>query len=663
LGHRRWRNRALTAPQSGVLWLGLLLGLLLPHMSQSLPNTAPPERVQLVWLTFDSASQVETWVRSGLDVWDVDGNRALVQVPAHQLAALRSAGVAATAVERPTSLSFPGCYRTYAELGPLLADRAAHYPDLIDLFDRGDTWEKQYAGVDRDIWAVRLTSPRGPDEKPKLLIVAEQHAREIITPEVALEFIDDLLTGYGSDATATWLLDAREVWVVPMANPDGYVRAARAEDWRKNAGWPKTCINGVPPWSYGVDLNRNFGIAWEMTAGSSTEPCSLIYRGTAPYSEPETVALRDLMLAERFDFIILLHSYGDEILFPWAHTRDPVPDAAVLEALAGRMAAEVGYTAQQASTMYPASGDAMDWSYGELGVASLTVEIGSMEDGMFWPDCDTKPTLYQEVRGALIYAALAAADPYSVAGGPDARQIEVALEDSNAVIRAHVSDAWTGGDVLAGAELFLEIPGAPGAGVPLVPVDGAVDSVTEWMQAELDEDDLMRYAEQQVPLAIVAEDAAGHRGVPMVAWLDLRSYRVPANREVGVWIDDGAEPTYEVRGDYVYGGAADRGPVLLTVTDGQVYRGAGTDGELLFTLGPDWVRVAENGPIAYTLHSGRLYEGQYAAGNPLYRIDYYRLVAVDLGRGVIVAQADVNLNADAMERVRLLLPILLEQRY
>lgn len=664
LGDRRGCNRAFAARlQFCALCLGLLLGLLLPRTSQAFPAAARPTRPQLVWLQFKSWSELEEWGRAGLDVWDVEGNLALVQVLPQQLVDLKRTSSATAAVAAPSSLSFPECYRTYADLVAFFADRSSRYPDLVDVFDRGDTWEKQYAGVDHDIWAARLTSPRGPEEKPKLLVIAEQHAREIITPEVAMDFIDDLLSGYGSDATATWLLDEREVWIVPMANPDGHAHAARVEDWRKSASWPETCPHGVPPWSYGVDLNRNFDLAWDPPVGSSTQPCFPNYRGEAPSSEPETQAMRDLMLTERFDFMISLHSYGDEIMFPWAHTADPAPDAEELAALAGRMAAAAGYEAKQAAAGYPASGDTADWSYGQFGVPSFTLEIGSLGDGMFWPPCDVQPVLYDEARRVLIYAALAADDPYGVAGGPEAMEIEVDLEYSSARVAARVSDVWTGGQAIAGADVFLETPGTPGAGIPLVAVDGCLDGATEWMQAHLDEETLMRYAGQQVPLLVVAEDTSGQRGVPAVVWLDLRSWSVPAGRTVQVWLDGSPEPTYELHGGYVYGATVKGGPVLMTVADGRVYRGAGTHGELLFTLGPDWVRVADDGPIAYSLHDGWLYQGGYPDGNPTYRIDYNRLVATDIAPDAVVAQANVNLNADTMRTACLLLPVLLEERY
>jgi carboxypeptidase T len=658
----RTSQRIITHTPRRLVTPGLVLLFVFLFLAGPLEASAP--RYSLVRLRFDDLTQLETWIAQGFDVWQVEGNTALVAIATSKLPALQSQGIIEGFAGPMAMASFPACYRTYSDLRTFLNDSAVRYPDLVDIIDGGDSWETQGGEADRDLWVARLTSPRGPANKPKLFILAEQHAREIVTPEVAMAFMDDLLSSYGSDPTATWVLDQREVWVMPMANPDGHAQVVEAKNWRKNTRDTGTCLMGAPPNSQGVDLNRNFGFEWGLDAGASSDPCNLTYRGGAPFSEPENQGIRDLVLAERFDLVISLHSYGDQILYPWAYTWDPAPDAVPLRALANRMVVGTDYTVKQASAGgYRASGDTIDWSYGELGIPSFTLEIGGIEDGMFWPSCDAKPALYQEVRGGLIYAALAAGDPYGVAGGPEATEIEVSANGSSFTVRVRVSDEWTGSQAIEGAELYLEAPGERGAGLPLEPVDGDCAGSTEWMTSDLDEDLLSRYAGQRVPLVVVAEDTAGQRGVPALAWLDLRDYAAPADQTVQIWLDDGPEPTYELRGRYVYGGSAESGPVLMTVADGRVYRGAGVDGELLFTLGPDWVRVSDAGPIAYSLRDHRLFDGPDMVGRELYRVEPHRLLAYGSSEMITVARSDVDLTAEGMEVPCLLLPILLEERY
>lgn len=52
-------------------------------------------------------------------------------------------------------------------------------------------------------------------------MMGQLHARELTTGDMAWRWIDHLVTNYGSDSEITNLLDTTEIWVVPMANPDG----------------------------------------------------------------------------------------------------------------------------------------------------------------------------------------------------------------------------------------------------------------------------------------------------------------------------------------------------------------------------------------------------------------------------------------------------------
>ena len=55
--------------------------------------------------------------------------------------------------------------------------------------------------------------------------------------------------------------------------------------------WRKNRVQSSQPGCFGVDLNRNFDVAWG-TRGSSDNPCSDSYHGVAPESEPEIKALK-----------------------------------------------------------------------------------------------------------------------------------------------------------------------------------------------------------------------------------------------------------------------------------------------------------------------------------------------------------------------------------
>ncbi len=195
--------------------------------------------------------------------------------------------------------------------------------------------------------------------------------------EVPLLVAERLLETYDSDPSVREIVDGCELWIVPLLNPDGLEYSIGTyRYWRKNRR-----DNGDG--SFGVDLNRNYGQAWGLDdVGSSSDPSSGVFRGRSAFSEPETAALRDLVLGRGFDAVVSYHSFGQLILYPWAYTAAPAPLQPVLEALGRDMAvliAAVGGRAyavgQSGEDLYLSNGDAADWAYAELGVPAYTIEL------------------------------------------------------------------------------------------------------------------------------------------------------------------------------------------------------------------------------------------------------------------------------------------------
>jgi hypothetical protein len=213
------------------------------------------------------------------------------------------------------------------------------------------------------------------EDEPRVLYLGCHHAREIITVEIPLYIMYWLTDNYGTDSLATYLVDNREIWIVPLMNPDGREYVEHTGDWRKNRR-----DNGDG--TYGVDLNRNWGYMWGYDdIGSSPNSGSETYRGTGPFSEPETQVIRDLMLNHQFDTAISYHSHGRLILYPWGYTSDPCADNAIFAALGDSMASFNGYAPGPGSSLYPVNGDSDDWMYGEQlikdKVFSYTFEVGT----------------------------------------------------------------------------------------------------------------------------------------------------------------------------------------------------------------------------------------------------------------------------------------------
>ncbi|MCD0442908.1 peptidase M14 [Glycomyces sp. A-F 0318] len=335
--------------------------------------------------------------------------------------------------------TYYGGYRTVDAYEADLQELTAANPGLTRLHDIGDSWLKtQDQTQGHDVYAVCLTAiaagdcETDPDSaKPRFSLIAQIHAREIATGEIAWRWMEKLVDGYGTDPAVTALLDTTEVWVVPIANPDGVDIVASGGDdpvlHRKNAN----DSNGDCGDRLGIDLNRNSGFEW---GADSTNPCAETYQGPAAASEPETRAVEDWLRAlhpdqrgedpgdaapaDARDVFISLHSYGEYIIVPWGYTSDTAPNDAALRDLGAAMAESNGYFVgtNDDTVGYATSGTTDDFTYGEFGIASFTFEIGPGfgNCGGFFPafSC-VDDTLWPENEGALMTAAQAAAAPYA----------------------------------------------------------------------------------------------------------------------------------------------------------------------------------------------------------------------------------------------------------
>lgn len=423
-------------------------------------------------------------------------------------------------------------YRTVAELYSDLETLIQNHPGLVELVEYGESHCLSHGGCTTlggdllpgfPLRALRVTNEAIPGssliddgsiirgDKPVFFLIANIHAREIATPEIAMRFIDYLLDGYGVDADATWLVDHHEIWVVPLVNPDGHwlVELGTSEIYngypffqRKNANndidgngtpdclvWPPTTFS-----QYGIDLNRNHSFGWGGP-GASTSPCDMTFRGSAAASESEVAALENLIRAllpdqreptrdapapdDTTGIFITLHSYSNLVLWPWGDTSAPAPNMTGLKAIGDRLAAFNGYqSCQSGPCLYPTSGASDDWVYGELGVPAYTFEIGDM---FMPPYSEIDRKLWPENRGALIHAAKLARTPYMTVHGPDAMNLVAASTGNSIIIRAVIDDDLSGSNPIAAAVVGIDVPPwETGAEMmPMEPDDGSWSSSRE----------------------------------------------------------------------------------------------------------------------------------------------------------------------------------------
>ncbi|MEM8525395.1 MAG: M14 family zinc carboxypeptidase [Bacteroidota bacterium] len=203
-----------------------------------------------------------------------------------------------------------GGFYTLAEIEAKLDEMHTLYPDLVqEKFSIGTSIEG------RSIWAVKISDNPDIDEaEPAVYYDALTHAREPLSMASTINYMFWMLENYATDPKVKYIIDERELYFVPVVNPDGYEynRSTNPNGggfWRKNRRNQPNCI--------GVDLNRNFSyqFADNFFCASPTQ-CSDTYRGPSAFSEPETQAVRDFITQIQPSTSFTVHSWTGAYLLP-----------------------------------------------------------------------------------------------------------------------------------------------------------------------------------------------------------------------------------------------------------------------------------------------------------------------------------------------------------
>ncbi|HEX2641394.1 MAG TPA: M14 family zinc carboxypeptidase [Thermoanaerobaculia bacterium] len=407
--------------------LGLALTLLL-GLSLTASAAAQPAQEAGTY-KISNVSDVKTRsaiVGTGAGIFEVGRDYVLVEATKSEARALKRLGLKPVGIQVPWAFlkSFPAAdsnYHDYAEMVAELEQAAFDHPAIVSLSSVGLAYEG------RTLWVVKISDNVGDDEaEPEVLFTHHQHAREHLTVEMGLYTLKMLTDEYGVDSQITGLVDNREIWLVFDANPDGGefdIATGSYVSWRKNRQ-PNAGSSNV-----GTDLNRNWGYQWGCCGGSSGSTSSTTYRGPAPFSAPETVALRDFVASrviggtQQITAHIDFHSYGELLMWPYGYTATDVPadmtqdDHDVFVAMGQAMAATNGYTAQQLNDLYVTDGTINDWLYGVHRIFTYTFEMYPVSSSPgFYPPDEVIPTETARNRAAVLYLLDKAACPYAVIG-------------------------------------------------------------------------------------------------------------------------------------------------------------------------------------------------------------------------------------------------------
>lgn len=190
----------------------------------------------------------------------------------------------------------------------LLHELHRRFPQKTRLEQIGTSWRG------RPILALAVANNlRANDPRPTIFLNGAIHGDEPLAAEVVFDALDQLLQG--DDPRLEDWLDRFVFWLVPVVNPDGlneFLSHSRFTG-RKNAR--DLDGNQRIDKREGVDLNRNFPVAWgTMQHEDIDEPFGKWFRGPSPASEPETQALMALAERERFVAALSFHTGTSAVL-------------------------------------------------------------------------------------------------------------------------------------------------------------------------------------------------------------------------------------------------------------------------------------------------------------------------------------------------------------
>ncbi len=300
------------------------------------------------------------------------------------------------------SVCAPGAYHSCAMLEEDMRALAESAPDICSFETIGRSFEG------RAIPALRLG--RQMPGANAALVVGCHLAREWISVEVPFH-LARMMVERRADPLVASLLENGHTWIVPMLNPDGH-EFTRTQDrlWRKNR---RVNSDG----SIGVDLSRNYAVGWDASL-ASTLPTSSRFRGTAPFSEPESLAIAALFARQieetgrPFTGMLSYHAFSQVILHPWGCTGSSLHglDGQLVRQFAADMQDRLNetgprvYGLSRGTNPLRIGGEAGDWAYETYGTFCFTVELPPEPDspfGFLLPAEEIGPVVDQAMPAAI----------------------------------------------------------------------------------------------------------------------------------------------------------------------------------------------------------------------------------------------------------------------
>ena len=186
-------------------------------------------------------------------------------------------------------------YPTYSAYLAMMYKFQADYPNLCRIVDAGNTVHGR-----KILFAVISDNVNLREAEPQFMYTSSMHGDELTGYVLMLRLIDSLLTTYGTNARITNLVNNVEIWINPLANPDGTYHSG------------DNTVSGATRYNAnGYDLNRNF-------------PDPIL--GVNPYEQIETSRFRTVAETNNFALIANFHGGVEVVNYPWDTWTNTDPD-------------------------------------------------------------------------------------------------------------------------------------------------------------------------------------------------------------------------------------------------------------------------------------------------------------------------------------------------
>lgn len=228
-------------------------------------------------------------------------------------------------------------YRTYESVSAELKSLAVKYPTLAKLEVYGTTKSGH------TLYALKVSdNVKINENEPELMITSATHGDELISVEVTMELLNELLSSYGKDPRLTKMIADHEIFFLPMVNAQGYSGRSRY------AGW--------------TDPNRDY--PFPEIANRQSVDC--------------IDSLIKFFHAHDFRGSLDIHASGKMVMYPWAYTKaaPETNDERNFDYLVKSMAELNNYKAGQISkVIYVAKGSSADYYYWKNKTTAIAVEL------------------------------------------------------------------------------------------------------------------------------------------------------------------------------------------------------------------------------------------------------------------------------------------------